>query len=368
MIPYGHQFIDKNDINSVIKALKSDWLTQGPKVLEFEKALADYCGAKYAVAVSSGTAALHLAYLALGLKKGDEVIIPANTFASTANMAIACGAKPVFCDIRMDSYNIDESKIAKLITKKTKAIVPVHFAGQPANMDVIWRLAHKHHLKVVEDAAHALGAKYGRRRIGNGDSAMATFSFHPVKTITTGEGGAIMTNHKEYYEQLIKLRSHGIGKNKQGFNSMDRLGFNYRLTDIQAALGLSQLKKLKNFMVKRKRVAGWYCRQLRNIPQLVLPCKIGNTESAWHLFVIRVKNTKERLGLKDYLQAKGIGTQIHYPPVYLHPYYQKHGYTRVDCKNAQIYGDTCLSIPIYPSLRGRQVSYISSRIKSYFNQ
>src|SRR3989338_1289209 len=261
MIPYGHQFIDKDDINSVVRALKSDWLTQGPKILEFEKALADYCGAKYAVAVSSGTAALHLAYLALGIKKGDEVIIPANTFAATANMAIACGAKPVFCDIRMDSYNIDESKIAKLITKKTKAIVPVHFAGQPANMDVIWRLARKYKLKVIEDAAHALGAKYSRRRIGNGDSALVTFSFHPVKAITMGEGGAIMTNQKEYYERLIKLRSHGISKNKQGSNSMGLLGFNYRLTDIQAALGLSQLKKLNNFIAKRRRIAGWYCRQ-----------------------------------------------------------------------------------------------------------
>ena len=216
MIPYGHQSINKKDIEAVVKVLKSDWLTQGPNVLEFEKALAKYCGAKYAVAVNNGTAALHLAYLTAGLKKGDEVITSPNTFAATANMMMAVGAKPVFCDIHPDTYNIDESKIENLITKKTRAIVPIHFAGQPCKMDEINRIAKKHKLIIIEDACHALGAKYKGKKIGACDfSDMAVFSFHPVKSIATGEGGVILTNDKKYYEKLILLRNHGIYKDKR---------------------------------------------------------------------------------------------------------------------------------------------------------
>jgi len=365
-IPYSCQFIDKEDINSVCKAIKSDWITQGPFVEKFEQSLANYSGAKYGVAVSSGTSALHLAYLTIGIKKDDEVIIPANTFVATANMTIACGAKPVFCDIRLDTYNIDESKIEKLITKKTKAIVAVHFAGHPCNMREIWRIARRHNLKVVEDAAHALGSGYENKKIGNSKSNITVFSFHPVKSITTGEGGAVITNNKNYYEKLIKLRSHGISKDKQGLNRMDIFGYNYRLTDIQAALGLSQLNKLNSFIDKRTRVAEFHFSNLKQIEQIILPQEMDNVKSAWHLFVIRLKNKAHRIGLRNYLKDKGISTQIHYPAVYSHPYYKKNGYKKTNCKNAEIYSSTCLSIPIYPFLTKKQSLYIASIIKSYF--
>ena len=217
MIPYGHQSIDKKDVEAIVKVLKSDWLTQGPKVLEFEKALAKYCGAKYAVAANNGTSALHLSYLVAGLKPGDEVMTSPNTFAATTNMLIVLGVKPVFCDIRLDTYNIDENKIKKLVSKKTKAIVPVHFSGQPCQMDKIYKIAKKYKLLVIEDACHALGAKYRGIKIGGCRySDMAVFSFHPVKSITTGEGGAILTNNKKYYEKLKLLRNHGIHKDEKG--------------------------------------------------------------------------------------------------------------------------------------------------------
>jgi len=245
IIPYGHQYLDLKDTLSVIKTLWSNWLTQGPTGPDFEKALAKIVGARYAVVVSSGTAALHLAYLASKLKAGDEVITTPNTFVATSNMLLALGVKPVFCDIREDNSNIDESKIESLITEKTKAIVPVHFAGHPCVMEKIWDIAYRHNLIVIEDAAHALGAYYKNQPIGGGKSSMTIFSFHPVKSITTGEGGAIVTNSQELYEKLKLLRSHGVKKDEQGFNIMTDLGFNYRLSDINSALGISQLKKLK---------------------------------------------------------------------------------------------------------------------------
>src|SRR3989338_338438 len=228
-IPYGRQKIDDNDIKAVVKVLRSDWLTQGPSVKQFEKSLAKYCGAKFAVAVSNCTAALHLAYLAADLNAGDEVITTPNTFVATSNMLVAVGAKPVFCDIRLDNYNLDETKIEELITPRTKAIVPVHFAGHPCEMDKILGLARKHNLLVIEDACHALGASYKNKRVGCiGD--MSVFSFHPVKSITTGEGGAILTDNPEFYKKLAHLRTHGITKDKNGFNVMTALRYNYRIT------------------------------------------------------------------------------------------------------------------------------------------
>src|SRR3990167_2153653 len=226
LIPYGRQTIDADDIRVVVKVLKSNWLTQGPTVKKFEESLAKYCGAKFAVAVSNGTTALHLAYLAAEIGADDEVITTPNTFVATTNMLIAVGAKPVFCDIRLDNYNIDEAKIEELITAKTKAIVPVHFAGYPCHMDKILSLAKKHNLLVIEDACHALGASYKNKKIG-GIGDMSVFSFHPVKSITTGEGGAILTNNYELYKKLTHLRTHGITKNDKGFNVMTALGYNY---------------------------------------------------------------------------------------------------------------------------------------------
>lgn len=366
-IPYGHQFIDQKDIKAVVKVLKSDWLTQGPKVLEFEKELAKYCGAKYAVACSSGTAALHLAYLAAGFKSGDEVITTPNTFAATSNMLLAVGARPVFCDIRLDTYNLDESKIEKLINKKTKAIVPVHFAGQPCEMKKISEIARKHRLFVIEDACHALGAKYKNSKIGSCHySDMAVFSFHPVKSITTGEGGAVLTNNKNYYERLILLRNHGIHKDKQGKNVMTELGYNYRLTDIQAALGISQLKKLDEFIKQRRQVVEWHSEALKGIKEIILPKELSSGRSNWHLYVIRIVKANDRDRLASYLKLKGIGVNFHYPAVYQHPCYRKNGYQKTKLKNEEIYQASCITLPCFTRLAKKEVFLIADIIKKYF--
>jgi len=367
MIPYGHQAIDKKDIAAVIKVLKSDWLTQGPKVLEFEKVLAKYCGAKYAVAVCNGTSALHLAYSAVGLKKGDEIITTPNTFVATTNMLLALGVKLVFCDIRLDTYNIDEEKIEKLITKKTKAIVPVHFAGQPCEMDKIKRIAKKYKLAVIEDASHALGAEYRGKKIGNCQfSDMTVFSFHPVKSITTGEGGAILTNNEKYYKKLISLRSHGIYKDKKGKNVMMELGYNYRITDIQAVLGASQLRKLDGFIKSRHQIVKWYRQELKYVNGVILPVELKNDFSAWHLYVIRVKNEKLRDKLSSYLKQNGVSVNFHYPAVYSHPYYKKLGYKSL--KNEDKYQNSCITLPIFSNLTKNKVKFISKLILNFFEK
>jgi len=369
MISYGRQFIDKNDIKEVIKALKSAWLTQGPKVEEFEAALAKYSGARYAVVCANGTAALHLAYLAAGLKKGDEVITTPNTFAATANMLLAVGAKPVFGDIRLDSYNLDETKIEKLVNKKTRAIVPVHLAGQPCEMAKISKIAKKHKLLVIEDACHALGAKYKGYKIGSCRySDLAVFSFHPVKSITTGEGGAVLTNSKKFYEKLISLRSHGIHKDKQGKNVMTELGYNFRLTDIQAALGLSQLKKLNNFIRARRNVVKWYNRELKGVKQIILPAELKGNLSSWHIYVIRMVKPADRDRLVKYLKNNGVAVNFHYPAVYSHPYYKKIGYGGLKLKNEEIYQKSCLTLPCFVNLTRGQVKTISDLIKKYFKK
>ena len=349
MIPYGRQCIDKKDIAEVSKILGSDRITQGPKVEEYEKALAKYCNAKYALAVSSGTAALHLAYLAAGLKSGDEVITTPNTFVATTNMLIAVGAKPVFCDIRLDTYNIDENQIEKLITPQTKAIVPVHFAGQPCEMDKILKIAKKHKLLVIDDACHALGAKYKNKKIGSIGN-MSVFSFHPVKSITTGEGGAILTNNKKYYNKILSLRSHGIHKDKNGFNVMTNLGYNYRITDIQTALGLSQLKKLDKFIKLRHEAVSLYNKKLKSIKNIILPLETPKNYSAWHIYVIRTKNKQTRDNLAKYLKNNGVGINFHYPAVYTHPYYRRNGYPKTNLLNTNKYASTCLTLPLFPKL------------------
>jgi len=367
MIPYGHQNISQGDAMEVIKTLRSGRLTQGPKVAEFEKALAGYCGAKYSVAVSSGTAALHLAYLAVGLKQGDEVITTPNTFVATSNMLLILKTKPVFCDIRLDTYNLDESKIKKLVNHKTKAIVPVHFAGQPCAMAEIHRFARRRGLVVIEDACHALGAEYRTSKIGGCRySDMAIFSFHPVKSIATGEGGAILTNSKKHYEKLISLRSHGIHKNKAGKNVMTELGFNYRLTDLQAALGVSQLKRLDSFIKARRRIVRWYERELKQCADIILPQEVAGNFSAWHIYVIRTGQSRDRDKLAAYLKHNGVGVNFHYPAVYSQPYYRQHGYSRVKLNNEEKYYNSCLTLPCFPDLTEEKVVYVCGRIKKFF--
>src|SRR3989338_10997620 len=292
MLPYGRQWIDEDDIKAVVEVLRSDWLTKGPKVEEFEKAMAEYCGAKYAVAVSSGTAALHLACLVAGIKQGDEAITSPITFVASANCVLYCGGKPVFADIDKDTYNIDPAEIKKKITKKTRAIIPVHFAGLPCDMGAIKKIAEEYDLIIIEDACHALGAEYGIQnpglrtkeewiKVGScSHSDMAVFSFHPVKHITTGEGGAVLTNNEKFYEKLLLFRNHVITKDPEKFTNKDlafplsseplihnpnpwyyemqELGFNHRITDMQCALGISQLRKLDSFISRRRKIVSIY--------------------------------------------------------------------------------------------------------------
>ena len=364
-IPYGRQAIDDDDIKAVVKVLRSDWLTQGPAVREFEDSLAKYCNAKYAVAVSNGTAALHLAYLAAGLGVGDEVITTPNTFVATTNMLLAIGAKPVFCDIRLDNHNIDETKIEKLITPKTKAIIPVHFGGHPCDMDKILSIAKKHGLFVIEDACHALGAKYKNKKIG-GIGDMTVFSFHPVKSITTGEGGAILTNNPVFYKKLAHLRTHGITKDSNGFNVMTALGYNYRITDIQTALGISQLKKLDKFVKARRQVFNIYKKELANVKEVITPSITKNSISSNHLFVIRTKDPAKRGVLAEFLKQNGIGVNFHYPTVYSHPYYRENGYRDLTLKNADIYHNSCITLPLYATLKTNQIKYVCNKIKEFY--
>lgn len=365
-ITYGRQNIIQADVDSVVQVLHSDYLTQGPAVEKFEADLANYCGASYAVAVANGTAALHLAYLALDLKVDDEVIVTSNTFVATTNMLLVIGAKPVFCDIRLDTYNIDEQKIENLINHKTKAIIAVHFAGQAVTMTKLWSLAEKYNLAVIEDAAHALGASYQGIKIGNTKSALTCFSFHPVKSITTGEGGAICTNSSALYQRLKLLRSHGVAKDDGGFNVMAELGYNYRITDMQCALGSSQLTRLDEFVLKRHKLTELYLQELAQCDQLVLPAVSLDNVSAHHLFVILLKTADQRQALAEYLLAQGIGINYHYPPVYSHPYYRQHGYADTFCVNTDDYFARCLTLPLHTNLTNEDIVYISNKIKEFF--
>lgn len=366
MIPYGHQSISKKDIDAVDDVLAGDWLTQGPAVKLFENKLCQYTGAKYAIAVANGTAGLHLAYIAAGIKGGDEVITTPNTFVATTNMLLAVGAKPVFCDIRSDNYNIDEDKIEALINKKTKAIVPVHFAGYPCAMDKILSIARKYNLMVIEDSCHALGAQYKNKKIGN-ISGLSIFSFHPVKSITTGEGGAVLTNNKDIYERMIFLRSHGITKDKDSFNVMKTFGYNYRITDIQCALGASQLDRLDQFVARRRELATIYNKALKQNMHIILPVSDGTgVMSAHHLYVIRVKDQNYRMPLYNYMKENGVGVNFHYPTVYSHPYYRENGYVGIKNSVADLYARTAITIPLHCLLTKKQVLQISELINNFF--
>lgn len=370
MIPYGRQWIEEDDIQAVIEVLKSDYLTTGPKVQEFEKTVAEYVGAKYAVAVSNGTAALHATCFAAGIKSGDEVITTPITFAASSNCVLYCGGKAVFADIEADTYNIDPNDIVRKITNKTKAIIPVHFAGQPCNMDKINEIAKQYNLIVIEDAAHALGADYKGKKIGS-ISDMTIFSFHPVKHITTGEGGMITTNDKDLYDKLILFRTHGITRDSEFmthnegawyYEQLD-LGFNYRITDIQCALGISQMKKLDRFVARRKEIANKYNQAFRDVQNIILPKQADNCNSSWHLYVIQILN-KDRKQVFNKLRQLGIGVNVHYIPVYKHPYYQNNGYNKTACANAENYYKHTISIPIFPKMTDKEVDYVIENIKA----
>ncbi len=368
-IPYGRQWIDEEDIQAVVETLQSDYLTTGPKVSEFEKVVAEYVGAKYAVAVSNGTAALHVACLAAGIKEGDEVITTPITFVASANCVLYCGGTPVFADINSTTYNIDPADIRDKITSKTKAIIAVHFTGQPCEMDEIRQIASEYNLLVIEDAAHALGADYKGTRIGN-ISDMTTFSFHPVKHITTGEGGMITTNSRELYDRLVLYRSHGITRDDTLMTSNDgpwyyqqlELGYNYRITDIQCALGISQMRRLDLFVARRREIADRYNQEFANQDGIIIPNQLACCNSSWHLYVIQVVNV-DRKEVVEFLLAKDIGVNVHYIPVYTQPYYQDHGYKDVKCPQAEKVYSHFISLPMYAKLTDEEQGYVIKQIK-----
>ena len=370
MIPYGKQTIEQDDIQAVVDVLKSDFLTTGPKIAEFEQTVADYVGAKYAVAISNGTSALHAACFAAGIGPGDEVITTPLTFAASANCVLYCGGTPVFADVDPKTYNIDPEDIRRKITDRTKAIIAVHLAGQPCDMDAIHSIAREHGLIGIEDGAHALGSVYKGKKVGS-MSDMTTFSFHPVKPITTGEGGMIVTDNEDFYKKMVLFRSHGITRDDSMMTRNDGpwfyqqfdLGYNYRITDIQCALGCSQMKKLDRFLARRKEIVARYNEAFADCDNIITPYQLSDTESGWHLYIVQVKNCDRRKVFEN-MREKGIGVNVHYIPVYMHPYYQEHGYENVHCANAEEIYSHIISLPLYPGLTSEQQDYVIDTLKS----
>lgn len=372
LLPYGKQSIDEDDIQAVVKVLKSDYLTTGPEIERFEKRIAEYVGAKYAIAFSNGTAALHAACYAAEIQPGDEVITTPLTFAASANCLLYQGGSPVFADIDERTYNINPKEIRKKITSKTKAIIPVDFTGQPASLDEIMAIAKENNLVVIEDAAHALGSTYKGKRIGS-ISDLTMFSFHPVKHITTGEGGMITTNHRKYYEKLCQFRSHGItrdrGKMKSNhgpwYYEMQNLGFNYRLTDFQAALGNSQLNKLERFISRRREIAAIYQDAWKGHQELILPFQQESGQSSWHLFVLRINSNTVRVDRKTIfteLMEQNIGVNVHYIPIYLFPYYQELGFQQGLCPVAEKVYEEFITVPLYPAMTNEDVQDVIAAV------
>lgn len=364
VIPYGRQSIDDEDIKEVIRTLNSDFITQGPRVEEFEKKLAEYCNAKYAVAFNSGTAALYCAYRVLNLKKGSSFITTPITFVATVSAGILNNLKPTFVDIEPDTGNIDVDLIEKSREEKTTVIVPVHYAGHPVDMGKIWDLAQRYNLYVIEDACHALGSKYKGYKTGSCKfSHITVFSFHPVKHITTGEGGAALTNDKELYEKLLICRNHGIKRGEEWFYNVEYPSFNFRITDFQCALGISQLQKIENFIKKRREIAEFYRQELSNHPLFELPPEKSYAFHSYHLFPLKVRDTKRKREIFKRLKGKGIGVQVHYIPVYFHSWFKKKGFKEGLCPKAEEFYKREISIPIYPALKKNELEYVVKILK-----
>lgn len=396
MIPYGKHYLDEDDITSVVEVLRNGWLTQGPKIKELEVEVSNYVGSKYAVAVSSGTAALHLACLAIDVGVDSNVVTSTNTFVASANCVRYVGGTPIFCDINPQTLNLDINCFEDLSENvpNIKAVIPVHFGGLPCDMETISKISEKNGIKIIEDASHAFGATYENgRRVGNCQySDMTVFSLHPVKGITAGEGGIITTNSEEIYNRLQLLRSHGIckgnfdlpGVSEPGddliyqdeaiedgllnpwYYEMQSLGFNYRITDIQCALVLSQLKKIDKFIERRREIVKLYDEQLDGLENISCTQMASRDQSSNHIYVVRInfsKIGKKRGQVMRQLFDKGVGTQVHYIPVTRQPYYNKLGYKSQDYPNSEEYYSEALTIPVYYELSNKQVEQVAQSLK-----
>jgi perosamine synthetase len=372
LLPYGKQSISEDDIHAVVDVLRSDWLTTGPKVSEFEEAVATSVGAKYAVAFSSGTAALHGAAFAAGLKSGDEAITSPLTFAATANCVLYQGATPVFADVTPDTLNLDPDLAAKAITPRTRAILPVDYTGHPADLDAFLELAERHGLTIIEDACHALGAEYRGRRVGS-IAHMSVFSFHPVKHVATGEGGLVTTDRADFAESMRRFRNHGISTDARQRHSAGQwhyemvfLGYNYRLTDIGCALGLSQLRRLDSNLGRRQEMAAKYTAAFRDLPGVVVLGTRADVNPAWHLYPIRVDAAKlntDRAGVFRALRAENIGVNVHYIPVHLHPYYRdRFGYRGGEYPVAEAAYEQLISLPMFHAMTDQDIEDVIAAV------
>ena len=364
---YGHQYIDDEDIQAVVEVLKSDYLTCGPKIGELEQKLCEITGAKYAVVCSNGTAALHMACQAAGVQLGDEVITTPITFAASANCALYCGATPVFADINKETYNIDPAAVEALTTEKTKAVVAVDFTGQSVELDRLLSHCREHDLVLIEDGAHVIGTSYNGQK--NGSIAdMTTLSFHPVKTVTGGEGGAVLTNNEEYYQKLLLYRAHGITRDESlmehepdgpWYYEQIALGMNYRMTDMQAALLISQLNKLPLFSARRKEIVKKYNEAFSKLPQLFVQKEIPQSDTTRHLYILRIRPERLSIDRKQFfeaLAAENICCNVHYIPTYYFPYYEKLGYKRGICPNAEKLYEEEISLPLYYAMTDQDVN------------
>lgn len=364
LLPYGRQWLDEADKAAVMRVLDGDFITQGPAIEAFERKVAEYAGTRYAVAFCNGTAALHAACFAAGIGPGDEVITSPITFLASSNCVLYMGGKPVFADIRPDTYNIDPEKVEAAITERTKAIIPVDFTGQPAEMDRLKAIADKHGLVIIEDAAHSLGATWDGRKVGT-LADMTMFSFHPVKPVTTGEGGMIVTDNEDCYRKLLRFRNHGMTRDRAElladdgpwYYEMHDLGYNYRMTDIQAALGASQMEKLDRFMARRREIAQSYNEAFADLPNVTVPVQHPKAASSWHLYVLRWKvgDGVDRRAIFEALRAENIGVNVHYIPVYRQPYYRSLGYHAQGCPEAERFYESALSLPIFPRMSEKDI-------------
>jgi len=373
-LPYGVQWLDDKEISEVIDSLKSNWITTGPKMRFFEDKFKSFIGSKYAIAVNSGTAALHISTSSINIQPGDEVITTPFTFVASANCVVYRGGIPIFADIKKDTYNIDPSEIKRKLTPKTKAIIPVHFAGQPCDMDEIIEIANENNLFIIEDAAHAIDAEYKNKKIGN-ISDLTTFSFHPVKNITTAEGGMVTTNDDELYNKLLMFRTHGIskdavkrfGKSGDFYYDMQYLGFRYNLSELHASLGIHQLNKLEAFQKRRRKITKIYNQELKNIKEITIPYVKSDIKHSWHLYVIQVDIDKLKVD-RDYifraLREENIGVNVHYIPVHYHSFYQtKFRLKKGILPNVETLFPRIITIPLFPKMSDNDVYDVINAIE-----